>query len=113
MLIIELVGDTSSLSTLTTDGLVNGAIGTLQHVDIDSQGKPTTLWVKFDHEDVGKNRRQLLMNNERYKQHVQNGITPIWKVAKNFPTCRKRLTGRIVFSLVLCIWFYHMQITRK
>ena len=96
MLIIELVGDTSSLSTLTTDGLVNGAIGTLQHVDIDSQGKPTTLWVKFDHEDVGKNRRQLLMNNERYRQHLQNGFTPIWKVAKNFPTCRKRLTGRIV-----------------
>ena len=79
-----------------TDGLVNGAIGTLKHIDLDNDGNPVTLWMKFDSEEVGKSRRQMLVNCGPCTIHVKKGLTPIWKVAKNFPTCRKRLTGQIV-----------------
>ena len=79
-----------------TDGLVNGAMGTLKHIDLDFQGKPITLWMKFDHDDVGMSRRKLLANSKSCKNYIEEGLTPMWKVAKNFPTCRKRLTGRIV-----------------
>ena len=38
----------------------------------------------------------MLANNKTCGPHVKVGLTPVWKCAKNFPTSRKRLTGRIV-----------------
>ena len=78
-----------------TDGLVNGAVGTLMSVDLDNDGQPITLWIKFDHESVGVERRRLLSNCKSCMIQVGNGWTPIWKVSKNFSTCRKKLTGRV------------------
>ena len=88
------------------DGLVNGAIGMLKHIDTDVKGVPVTLWMKFDHENVGINWRQLLMKCGPCIDKIERGLTPIWKIAKNFPTSRKRLTGRIVqFPLYLAYGF--------
>ena len=38
------------------DGLANGAIGTLMHIDLDVKNYPITLWMKFDNQEIGKDR---------------------------------------------------------
>ena len=78
-----------------SDGLVNGAIGTLMSIDLDSNGNPVTLWINFDNDNVGVERRQMLQNCKTCFEQVKNGWTPIWKVSKNFSTCRKKLTGKV------------------
>ena len=58
--------------------------------------------MKFDRADVGKERRSLLANGKNYATFIQKGWTPIWKISKQFPTSRKRLTGMITqFPLYL------------
>ena len=77
------------------DGLVNGAIGTLKKIDLDQNKNPITLWVLFDNENVGKDRRFRLSKCSSCSEIIKSGWTPIWKVSKQFPTSRKKLTGLI------------------
>lgn len=56
------------------DGLVNGVIGTIKYISNDSKNEPFILWLDFNNEKIGKNRRA------KYKSYQQNNsaIAPTW-----------------------------------
>ena len=67
-----------SCNLSTVDGLVNGAVCTMKHIDYrNSKNKiiPTTLWVQFEDEQVGQLHRQEYKN---YYDGINNTWTPIF-----------------------------------
>nr|XP_018914195.1 PREDICTED: uncharacterized protein LOC109042086 [Bemisia tabaci] len=61
------------------DGLVNGAIGTLEHVEKNEEGAPTRLWIDFGDSEVGKAARQAV---QWRPPEVLNNLTPLEKQAR-------------------------------
>ena len=59
------------------DGLANGAIGTLMHIDLDVKNYPITLWMKFDNQEIGKDRWDSVSHCPAYKELCAKGWTPI------------------------------------
>ncbi|KAK3099294.1 hypothetical protein FSP39_002160 [Pinctada imbricata] len=65
------------------DGLVNGAGGVTKLVTCDSQGDPSVVWILFDDEIIGKERRRSLQH--LYHSGVDALFTPITFVSRQFP----------------------------
>ena len=68
-----------------TDGLTNGAMGTVTNVIIDDRtGKMSTILVSFDSKQVG----QEAMHTSVYKRTNPNAV-PIYKTQATFPYTKK------------------------
>ena len=68
-----------------TDGLTNGAMGTIANVVIDDRtGKMSTILVSFDSKHVG----QEAMHTSVYKSTNQNAV-PIYQTQATFPIHKK------------------------
>ena len=68
-----------------TDGLTNGAMGTVTNVVIDeTTGKMSTILVSFDSKHVG----QEVMHTSVYHSTNQNAV-PIYQTQPTFPIHRK------------------------
>ena len=69
-----------------TDGLTNGAMGTVTNVIIDDRtGKMSTILVSFDSKQVG----QEAMHTSVYKRTNPNAV-PIYKTQATFPIHKKK-----------------------
>jgi hypothetical protein len=62
-----------------SDGLVNGAIGTLHDITYDNQGMVSLAWIKFDKKSIGKEQRK------KYPDKIldNNPLTPITRDSRN------------------------------
>ena len=68
-----------------TDGLTNGAMGTVTNILIDERtGKMITILVSFDNKHVG----QEAMHTSVYKSTKQNAV-PIYQTQATFPIHKK------------------------
>ena len=68
-----------------TDGLTNGAMGTVTNVVIDDRtGKMSTILVSFDSKHVG----QEVMHTSVHKSTTQNDV-PIYQTQATFPIHKK------------------------
>ena len=68
-----------------TDGLTNGAMGTVTNVVIDERtGKMSTILVSFDSKHVG----QEAMHTSVHKSTNQNAV-PIYQIQATFPIQKK------------------------
>ena len=69
-----------------SDGLTNGAMGTVTNVVIDeTSGKMICILVEFDSKDVG----QEAIHMSAYKNQNQNAV-PIYKTQTTFPIHKKK-----------------------
>ena len=89
-----------SCNLSTVDGLINGAVCTMKHIDYRNSKNgniPSTLWVQFEDEHVGQLYRQ------EYKHHYGDGInntwTPIFTQYKETTVCNCRAV-RAQFPLI-------------
>ena len=72
-------------NTYVTDGLTNGAMGTITNVVIDKRtGKMSTILVSFDSKHVG----QEAMHTSVYKSSNPNAV-PIYQTQATFPIYKK------------------------
>ena len=68
-----------------SDGLTNGAMGTVTNIVIDERtGKMTSILVSFDSKHIG----QEAMHRSVYKSKNQNAV-PIYKTQATFPIHKK------------------------
>ena len=68
-----------------TDGLTNGAMGTVTNVVIDDRtGQMSTILVSFDSKHIG----QEAMHTSVYKSTNQNAV-PIYQTQATFPIHKK------------------------
>lgn len=86
----NLILQTGSLYMITTnvdvsDGLFNGAIGTLERIDI-KDAKPLIAWMKFKDERIGAQTRSIylgkvkdIQKREAFKKNLPN-LVPILKI---------------------------------
>ena len=72
-------------NNVVTDGLTNGAMGTVTNLVIDERtGKMSTILVAFDSKHVG----QEAMHTSVYKSKNQNAV-PIYQTQATFPIHKK------------------------
>ena len=68
-----------SCNLSTVDGLINGAVCTMKHIDY-TNGKnnniPSTLWVQFEDEDIGKTITQmkLVIRGHQYLHNTEKQL---------------------------------------
>lgn len=56
------------------DGLVNGVIGILRHIEVNSVGEISILWIEFQSMNVGRKRRDKLISKSSLKNVSENWI---------------------------------------
>ena len=61
-----------SCNLSTADGLINGAVCTIKHIDYKNGNIPSTLWVQFEDENVGQ------LQCQEYKHYYGNRINNTW-----------------------------------
>ena len=77
-----------------TDGLTNGAIGTVTNVVIDeTTGKMSTIFIAFDSKHVG----QEAMHTSVYNSRNQNAV-PIHQTRATFPIQKKKTSFQVTRS---------------
>ena len=90
-----------------TDGLTNGAMGTLTNVVIDEKtGKMSTILVAFDSKHVG----QEAMYTSVYHSINQNAV-PIYQTQATFPIQKKSIisSNKKSVSINTCLGCYNTQ----
>ena len=93
-----------------SDGLTNGAIGTVTNVVIDERtGKMITILVSFDSKHVG----QEVMHTSVYKSKKQNAV-PIYQTQITFPIHKKSImsSNKESVSIKSCLGCYNTQMSR-
>ena len=89
-----------SCNLLTVDGLVNGDVCTMKHIDYTNSKNnniPSTLWVQFEDEDIGKLQCQRYRNY--YTNEISNTWTPIFTQYRETVACNYRAI-RAQFPLI-------------
>jgi hypothetical protein len=64
------------------DGLVNGAVGILKHIEKNDAGDPRRLWMFFNDPNVGKKVRTEMKQMARSKG-IDESLTPIEILSRN------------------------------
>ena len=93
-----------------TDGLTNGAMGTITNVVIDERsGKMSTILVSFDSKHVG----QEAMHTSVYKSTNQNAV-PIYQNTGNIYNTQKSIisSNKKSVSTNTCLGYYNTQMSR-
>ena len=93
-----------------SDGLTNGAMGTVTNVVIDERtGKMICILVVFDSKDVG----QEAIHMSAYKNTNQNAV-PIYKTQTTFPIHKKNImsSNKKSISINTCLGCYNTQMSR-
>ena len=89
-----------SCNLSTVDGLINGAVCTMKHIDYTNSKDnniPSTLWVQFEDEDIGKLQCQQYKNY--YTNEISNMWTPIFTQYRETIACNCRAI-RAQFPLI-------------
>ena len=93
-----------------TDGLTNGAMGTVTNVVIDERtGKIISFSVAFDSKHVG----QEAIHTSVYKSKNKNAV-PIYKTQATFPIHKKNImsSNKKSVSINTCLGCYNTQMSR-
>ena len=94
-----------------TDGLTNGAMGTVTNVIIDDRtGRMSTILVSFDSKQVG----QEAMHTSVYKRTNPNAV-PTYKSTSNISHTQKKniiSSNKNSVSTVTCLGCYNTQMSR-
>ena len=74
----------------TEDGMTNGAGNVIKLVQLFQESEPSgvTVWVQFDHSDVGHTTR--IENRDLYVQGIDQAWTPIKPVTTQFAVGRNK-----------------------
>ena len=93
-----------------TDGLTNGAMGTVTNVVIDeTTGKISTILVTFDSKHVG----QEAMHTSVYNSRNQNAV-PLYQAQATFHIQKKSIisSNKNSVSINTCLGCYNTQMSR-
>ena len=92
-----------------TDGLTNGAMGTVINVVIDDRtGKMSTILVSFDSKHVG----QEAMHTSVHKSTNPNAVS-IYQTQATFPICKKNISSnKNSVPTDTCLGCYNTQMSR-
>ena len=84
----------------TEDGLTNGASCTVKKVEYKQveTSRPSIIWVQFDCENIGPNRRNRYQRRGFYNESVDQHWTPIFYIERTFQY-RHSIIQRIQFPL--------------
>ncbi|KAG5675496.1 hypothetical protein PVAND_005392 [Polypedilum vanderplanki] len=77
-----------------SDGIVNGALGTLMHITFDHQNNPLTLWIRFDNDRVGKKARAEFAEDKKViitDVKIQADWTPIKRYKTNMTSFKPKI----------------------
>ena len=89
-----------SCNLSTVDGLINGAVCTIKHIDYRNSKNgniPSTLWVQFEDEQVGQLHCQEY--KDYYDDRINNTWTPIFTQYRKTTVCNCRAV-RAQFPLI-------------
>ena len=68
------------------DGLVNGAMGTVQHFTRKENGQVHIIWIIFDNKQIGKDQRKTYGGLYRSNPSLDKSWTPIFAIYKEWQT---------------------------